>query len=481
MKECYAQLRIGLIGLGLEAYWSQFDGLEVRLRGYVDEMATRLQGAAAKQRYVANLGIVDTYDKSLWAAHACRQEDVDLLVVYAVTYSLSSLVLPVIVRAGVPVLLLNLQPSAALDYEGIRAMGDKVAMTGEWLAYCGSCPVPEMTNVLRRLDIPFYQVTGMLVHDPIASAEIEEWMRAAGVAKKLRHCRLGLMGQYYGGMLDVSTDLAQVSGRLGVHIEMLEVEELSAARKEVTTAQLEAERERFRHFFAIDVDTPEEQVVRAARTSVALARIVAEYQLDMLAYYGRGTSGGENEDTLGSIIAGGSLLTAQGLPVAGEYEVKNVIAMKMLDLLGAGGSFTEYYAMDFTDDVVLMGHDGPGHVAMAEEQIRLRPLQVYHGKSGKGLSVEMAVKHGPVTLLSLIEDKQHGFGLLVAEGESVSGSTLQIGNTNSRYKFSIGARRFVQDWNAAGPAHHWAIGTGHCAELLRKVGCLLSLPVTVVC
>ena len=262
---------------------------------------------------------------------------------------------------------------------------------------------------------------------------------------------------------------------------MLEVEEVSAARRQITSAQLDAETARFQQFFSIDPDTSDEELMRSVRTSVALAEVVANYQLDMLAYYGQGTSGGETEDTLSSMIAGGSLLTAHGVPVAGEYEVKNVVAMKMLDLLGAGGSFTEYYAIDFAEDVVLMGHDGPGHVSMAEEQIRLRPLRLYHGKVGKGLSIEMSVKHGPVTLLSVVEGRQHGFRLLVAEAESVDGNTLEIGNTNSRYRFSIGARHFVQEWNAVGPAHHCAIGTGHCAETLRKLGCLMSLPVTRVC
>jgi L-arabinose isomerase len=481
VDEGYAQLRIGLLGLGLATYWSQFSGLESRLRGYVDTVAARLAGSAASHRIVTNLGLVDTYDRSLWAAHECRRQDVDILVVYATTYSLSSIVMPVILQAKVPVLLLNLQPSAALDYEGLRVLDDRTAMTGEWLAYCGSCPVPEIANVLRRLEVTFYQVTGMLDQDPIAWNEIEDWMRAASVAKLLRHSRLGLMGQYYGGMLDVSTDLAQVSGRLGIHIEMLELEQLSAARADVTQPQIDSELTRFKQFFAIDADTPAAELERAAHTSLALSRLVADYQLDMLAYYGRGVAGGAIQNTLGSIIAGASLLTAHGVPVAGEYEVKNVIAMKILDLLGAGGSFTEYYAMDFTDDVVLMGHDGPGHVTMAEQQIRLRPLQVYHGKAGSGLSVQMSVKHGPVTLLSLVEDRQHGFRLLLAEAESVSGPTLEIGNTNSRYRFPIGARRFVEQWNAAGPAHHCALGIGHRAEILHKLGSLLALPVTQVC
>jgi L-arabinose isomerase len=188
-----------------------------------------------------------------------------------------------------------------------------------------------------------------------------------------------------------------------------------------------------------------------------------------------------NEDTIGSAILGLSMLTGRGIPAAGEYEVKNAIAMKMLDLLGVGGSFTEYYAMDFAADVVLMGHDGPGHLGIAEGRIKVRPLTVYHGKVGSGLSVEMSVKQGPVTLLSVVEDKECGFLLLVAEGESVAGPILEIGNTNSRYRFPVGAKGFVEAWNAHGPAHHCAIGVGHVAGQLEKVASLMELGFARVC
>ena len=350
-------------------------------------------------------------------------------------------------------------------------------MTGEWLAYCAACPVPEIANVFQRARIPFHQVTGMIEDDPTCWDEIGAWIEAARVAHVMEYNRLGVMGHYYGGMLDIYTDLTQQAACFGGHVEMIEIGELSALRSEVTECEIRDRVALFHEAFDVQADCPAEELNRAARTSVAVDRLVERHGLGSLAYYAMGTGNPADEDAISSIILGNSLLTARGVPVAGEMEIKNVQAMKIMDSFGVGGSFTEYYAMDYRDDVVLMGHDGPGHIAIAEGKTRVRPLAVYHGKVGRGLSVEMSVKHGPVTLLSVVESPAQGLKLLVAEGESVPGPILEIGNTNSRYRFPIGARQFVNQWNSHGPAHHCAVGIGHIAGKIEKLGKLLSLEV----
>ncbi|MFO7616617.1 MAG: arabinose isomerase, partial [Bacteroidales bacterium] len=368
-----------------------------------------------------------------------------------------------------------------IDYESFNRLGDRTRMTGEWLAYCSACPVPEIANVLGRTGIPFHQVTGTLEASDPCWEEISEWVRAAVVVNTMAHNRLGCLGHYYGGMLDVYTDLTAHCAQLGGHIELLEVDELTALRKEVTAKQIADKMTLLERTFDIRSDCSPNDLKEAARTSVALDRLVERHRLGSMAYYYKGDGVPENLLSISSIILGTSLLTARGIPVAGEYEVNNAQAMKILDLLGAGGSFTEYYAMDFKGDVVLMGHDGPGHPGIAEGKIRVRPLEVYHGKVGRGLSVEMSVRQGPVTLLSVVQKRDGRLILLVAEAESVAGPILEIGNTNSRYRFSIGARRFVEAWNSNGPAHHCAVGTGHLSSALKKIGLLVGLEVVQVC
>lgn len=471
-------LKVGLFGIGLETYWPQFSGLKERLEGYLCRVSEKLERPDIS---VVNLGLIDSPEKALEAGHQFRQADIDILFLYVTTYALSSTVLPVVQRARVPVVLLNLLPTAAIDYGSINQMGDRTRMTGEWLAHCAACPVPEIANVFNRARIPFYQVTGMLENDPECWQEVSDWVDAARVAHVMFHNRLGLMGHYYNGMLDIYTDLTRQCAYFGGHMEIIEVEELASLRGEVSANELQDRVGVFRESFDVGAECSVEELEHAARTSVALDKLVERHQLGSLAYYHMGTGCPEIEDTISSIILGNSLLTGRGIPVAGEYEVKNVQAMKILDTLGVGGSFTEYYAMDFNEDVVLMGHDGPGHISIAQGKTKVRQLSVYHGKVGRGLSVEMSVKHGPVTLLSVVETADGKLQFLVAEGESVAGPILEIGNTNSRYKFPIGARKFVNEWNRHGPAHHCAVGVGKVSGKIQKLGCLLGIEVIRVC
>jgi L-arabinose isomerase len=478
MNDATSQFTVGLFGIGLDTYWPQFEGLRERLLGYTTHIARRIEGLGVQ---VVNLGLIDTPEKAAEAGHALRRADVDLIFLYASTYALSSTVLPVVRRAKVPVIILNLAPSAAIDYNAFNQLGDRTKMTGEWLAHCSACPVPEIANVFKRCGIPFFQVTGILENDPIAWNEIAEWVEAARVGHTMEHNRLGVMGHYYGGMLDIYSDLTQHCFYFGGHIEIVEVDELAALRRAVVQGDIKKKVSEFKDRFDVQPDCTPEELERAARTSVALDRLVEAHKLGSLAYYYQGTGTADHKDTVSSIILGTSLLTARGIPVAGEYEIKNVQAMKIMDSFGAGGSFTEYYAVDFNDDVVLMGHDGPGHIAIAQGKTKVRPLTMYHGKVGHGLSVEMSVRHGPVTLLSVVQTVDGKLKLLTAQGGSVPGPILEIGNTNSRYRFSIGLRNFMNEWNVQGPAHHCAVGVGHIASKLKKLAALLGMECVQVC
>jgi L-arabinose isomerase len=477
MKNNY-KLKIGLFGIGLDAYWPQFKGLKERLQGYLEEVRVKLESVNAD---VINLGLVDNPVSALEAGHIFRQSDVDIIFLHITTYALSSTVLPVVRRARVPVIILNLSPEKAIDYKYFNKLNDRTKMTGEWLANVSACPVPEIANVFLRAGIKFHQITGVLHGDEEVWKDVKEWIEAAAVANKMAHNRLGLMGHYYGGMLDVYTDLTLQLAGFGGHIEMIEVDELSVLRRSITDAEIYDRVKVFYKEFEIESGCSESALKQAARTSVALDKLAEKHDLGSLAYYYSGTGVQENEDAISSIILANSLLTSHGIPVAGEYEIKNVQAMKILDCFGAGGSFTEFYALDFKDNVVLMGHDGPGHLAIAEGKTKVKPLEVYHGKVGKGLSVEMSVRHGEITLLSVVQKPDGKLMLLVAEGESVPGPILEIGNTNSRYKFPIGVRDFVNTWNSYGPAHHCAAGIGHIASKILKLGDLLEMEVVKIC
>ena len=461
--------RIGLFAIGLDVYWRQFPGLKERLEGYLRVVQERLAAAGAE---VIPAGLVDTAGGAAEAGALFARSDLDLIVCHVATYATSSQVLPVVQRAKVPVLVLNLQPAAALDYENTD--------TGEWLAHCSTCAAPEISNAFARARVPFRVISGMLDGDARAWGEIVSWCRAAGVARALRTSRIGFLGHTYPGMLDMYSDFTMISAQTGAHIEVLEMCDLDQAVEQATGAEVEAKLEAARGSFEME-DVDAEELAWAARVAAGLDRLAARFGLNGLAYYYRGLDGNRYERLAAAMILGNSLLTARGIPASGEGDLKNCLAMKILDCLGAGGSFTEFYAMDFREQFVLMGHDGPAHLAIAARKPVLRGLGLYHGKRGRGVSVELSVRTGPVTILGMTQTAEGKLKLLAAEGESIPGPVLRIGNTNSRLRFPLSPGAFVDEWCRHGPTHHCALGVGHLRGVIEKVAELMELPLTAVC
>ena len=463
-----ATCRIGVFGIGLAAYWPQFPGLHERLEGYQKEVEQRLSSFGAE---VISAGLIDDASRARQAGLLLAGKDLDLLFCYVGTYATSSQVLPIVQQAKLRVLVLNLQPTEGLDYENTD--------TGEWLANCSVCCVPEISNAFARSRIPFHVISGMLF-DERAWAEVKEWCQAARAVRALRHSRIGFLGHTYPGMLDMYSDFTMVHSQLGSHVEILEMCDL-AGRVPAPEDQLVIRKlEETRQTFELAESVQETDLTWAAQVAVALDRLVVDFQLEGLTYYYRGLDGNEYERLGAGLILGNTLLTARGIPASGEGDLKTCVAMLLMDRLGAGGSYTEFYAMDFRDNFLLMGHDGPGHIAISDHKPILRRLGLYHGKRGYGVSVEFKVRTGPVTILGLCQTASGEFRLIAAEGESIPGSTLRIGNTNSRLRFGLPPAEFVNRWCAEGPTHHCALGVGHQLSHLRKVSLLLNVSLTEV-
>jgi len=469
--------RVGIFGIGLAAYWPQFEGLRERLEGYQQGIQARLETMGAE---VVSAGLVDTAPAARHAGANLAAARVDLVMLYTATYATSSQVLPTLQAVGAPVVILNLQPTRALDYEGMT--------TGEWLANCSACCVPEIAGALTRARIPYRVVTGTLLDGDPAWDVLREWLDAAYAVHSLRTARIGFLGHTYPGMLDMYSDFTQVHAQTGAHVEVLEIDDLVERVESAKAAEVERKGEEIRETFdladagvdPIAADITPEIFAWSARVAVGLDRLVEDFELDGLTYYYRGIGGNAAERVTAGMIVGNSLLTARGVPASGEGDLKTNVGMLLLDRLGAGGSYTEFYALDFDDAFVLMGHDGPGHLAIAEGRPVARALKLYHGKAGAGLSIEMKVRLGPVTILGVTQTADGRLKLIAAEGESIPGPTFRIGNTNSRIRFAAAPTAFFDDWCAEGPTHHVALGVGHQVARLRKVGDLLGLELAVV-
>lgn len=477
--------KIGVFGIGLAAYWPQFAGLKERLEGYQRYVEDHIREFGA---HVVSVGLVDDAPSARSAGDTFASENVDLIVCYVGTYATSSQVLPAVQRPRVPVLILNLQPTPALDYP--------VTDTAEWLANCSACCVPEISNAFARSRIQFNVVTGLLTpsegkankYHERAWGEIREWIEAARVMRSLHYSRIGFLGHTYPGMLDMYSDFTMHHAQLGIHVELLEMDDLEVRVNQSTEADIAAKIQEINQLFEIaepgrdKISQPvtEEALRWSAKVACGLDKLVEDFDLHGLTYYYRGLAGNPFEELGASLIVGNSLLTARGIPASGEGDLKTCVAMMIMDRFGAGGSYTEYYALDFNEEFILMGHDGPGHIAISDKKPVLRGLGLYHGKRGYGISVEFKVRTGPITILGMTQTADGNLKLIAAEGESLPGNTLEIGNTNSRLNFNLDPATFMNRWCEEGPTHHCALGVGHQLSRIRKLARLLNLELAVV-
>jgi L-arabinose isomerase len=460
--------KVGLVAGGLGAYWPQFPELLPQLQASARRVSQRMQALDCE---VVDVGFISDAQEGADAAEALRVAGCDLIVGFLATYMTASMLVPIAQRSGAPVLLINLQPAETMNHATFD--------TGQWLAYCGACPVPEMANAFLRVGVPFRSVSGHL-EDERAWAKIGRWIKAAGVRGALRTGRHGLMGHLYPGMLDVSTDLTLITANFGGHMEVIEFDDLRVRVAAVTDAQIDERMALARDVFELDGTVQDEDFRWAAKVSVGLDRLVDDFGLDSLAYYHRGLEGEQHERLGAGMILGASLLTARGIPACGEYELRTSLAMLIVDRLGGGGSFTELQALNFLDNVVEMGHDGPAHLQISQRRPLLRGLGVYHGKRGWGVSVEFDVRHGPVTTFGIAQQRDGSFRFVASTGTVVPGPLLQIGNTTSRVDFGCDPGEWVDEWSATGISHHWALGVGDLRPELRATAELLGAEIVEV-
>jgi L-arabinose isomerase len=469
---------IGIFGVGHRTYWRQFDGL-------LDEMHRKLDIFAGKVRSlgvnVTEYGMVDDAKSAYALRDKLRAAPLDLIFCDMVTYATSATFGSIIAGVDVPIVLVALQPLAALDY----------TKASTYMQLCNDdfCSVPEFTGVAIRMGKRAPDVIlGMLENDPVADAEIAEWCRIACVLHDLKRARIGHFGHAIENMLDMQTDHTALTSAFGCHIVQTEADDLMRHLRQVSDSDLEAKKKQVLEVF----DTPDpkfdpitrkltqEDLEIAARVAVALERFVDEYELDGLAYYYEGEAGSPMRQLVSNLIVGNSLLTAAGFPMCGESDLKTCVAMLIEDRLDIGGSLAEFHPIDFKEGFVLVGHDGPHHINIAAEKPVLRSLVKFHGKPGSGASVEFKIKEGPITMLSINVSYNGRFKFVVAEGLSVSGPIPSTGNTNTRGFFKPNVRTFLKRWVAEGPTHHFALGIGHHAGSLEKIGAILGLDTAVV-
>lgn len=470
--------RVGIIGVGHYTYWDQFEGL---LDVMHDKLKTFEAKVAGNGVETVNFGLSDRAQHAYEKLPAIKAADIDLLFIDMVTYATSSSIGAILRDVDVPIVMVALQPLDAMDYEN--------ATTFIQLCNDDFCSVPEFTGVAMRMGRPIPEVIiGTREGDDAADAEIAEWCQIAKVLHDLKRARLGHMGHALENMYDMQVDPTAITRYFGAHVVQCEPDDIMCHYKQVDAKAAEDKKKEILDFF----DTPDPvsdplttkltdaDLQTAAEVALALEAFVEAEELDGFAYYYEAEAGSEMRKLVTNLIVGNSLLTGAGFPMCGEFDIKTCIAMMIMDRLDIGGSFAEFHPIDFQRDTVLVGHDGPHHINIAHGKPVIRSLKKYHGKPGSGASVEFNLKVGPITMLSIGVKANGSFKFVIAEGESLDGPIPPTGNTNTHGKFLPDVRTFLKRWVAEGPTHHFALGVGHHAHNIKRIGEILGIESVIV-
>ena len=458
--------KIAIVTLGHYIYFQQFEGLKEELMQKANDFEGLLD---AEAHDIVNAGYVDCVNDAFDAVRTLKKEDADLLFVILSTYVPSAVAAPFARYLDIPQVLVGIQPLEHLEY----------SHTTTYMQLCNDdiCAMPEVAGVYERLgrQIPPCIVASTSQSERIKK-QVSEWVAAATAMAGFKYETIGYLGHTYEGMYDMHTDPTAFTATFGSHVKMLEMCELARLSEEVTDEEIKREIKEITDTFEIcdpSIDpltdfVKEEDLEYSARQSAALKKLISNNALTALAYYYKSEPNNPYEQLAANLIIGNTLLTSAGIPLAGEADLKTAAAMLIMKNIGGGGSFAEIHPFDVSDDVVLIGHDGPHNIAIAEGKPRLRKLKKYHGKSGSGIGVEFSLKAGPITLLSINVDRNGRFKMIAAEGTSIAGDIPQTGNTNTRVSFGGDVCDFLAHWCEAGPTHHLALGVGHHMETLRK-------------
>ncbi len=471
--------RIGIFAVAHAVYWAQFPGLYESLMHFYGDLCEKIRKNDVE---LIDFGMIDTNEKAFSAADKMLGAELDLVFCDMITYATSSVFAPILQAMGKkPVVLLALQPRVAMDYTR--------ADTFMQLENDSICSVPEFTCVARRFGRPVNDVIlGTLYDDADADRQIADWCDIAKVLHDLHGARLGLMGRVLEAMYDMHADPTAISATFGVHIPLIEIDDLLRVYSQVSEQEVRDKIALIRTEF--DMPDPkndpvtrkltEEDLEQAARSAAALDRLVEAFRLDGMAYYYEGQEGSLARKVASTLIVGNSILNAQGIPMCGEFDIKTNLAMFILDRLDMGGSFAELHPFDFRDNVILVGHDGPHHIRIAEGRPVLRSLIKYHGKPGSGASVEFKLKEGPITMFGITQTGEGKFKFVIGEGYSKTGPIPPTGNTNTRGYFPPDTKDFIKRWVMEGPTHHYALGIGHRAEVIAHIAEILGVEYTII-
>ena len=439
------------------------------MRPIAQKAADRIGDVLAGYAETIRPPLVEEESHAEAAAQMFNAAGVDLIVAVQLAYTKGIVPTRCFLNTTAPVVVWNTQ---SIRFLPENADFDLIMVNS------GMAGVPEMTSALIRIGRPFWMVTSH-IDDPAGRKKLAEYITAAGVARRLKGSRIGIIGHAFEGMTDLMVDQLNLRQYVGPVCWPLEPEKVAVVMQELSQAEVDAlvAKEKSRYHVEMEAGVFE----RSCRLALALEKVAQKYNFDGLATFDQIWL---TDPRVGIIPSYGTgRLSEIGIPCSTEADITTLTAMLILQELTGGATFLENYVIDFDRDAMILSHDGHGNPALAAKpsDVKIKHSIYYQGVNGFGAGFEFAYAPGPVTNLALVNLGGNRWRLNIAEGESIAISPRPVAAPQMLFKPShLNISDWCDAWCNAGSPHHMALAYGHLASKIKAYAAIAGLEVVEI-
>ncbi|MCY0879237.1 MAG: hypothetical protein OWU84_09885 [Firmicutes bacterium] len=304
-----------------------------------------------------------------------------------------------------------------------------------------------------------------------ARRELESQLRVLETVQALASTVLGVIGQRPSGYYPSDFDELQLLSQFGLRVKRIPLERAFEYGQQVSDDAVQAGVAEVRRLLANSDAVDSQQIVQSVRAEGGLRALMRDEGIQALCVecwpqymvdYG------------GAVCWANSRLIDDGIMAGCEADVHGTITMLIQKHLSGTSPFFGDLVHLAHDDRLVFWHCGAAPLSLAGEPQRAS----VHPNRKVGLTVDFALKSGPVTVLRLHRDVSGQYSLMAIPGEALDDPLYFSGNTVAVRPRSD-AKQVLAELLRDGAEHHFAVGYGVELGDVERLANRLNIPLKI--